>query len=114
MLLIVKCFTIPAQDPFMPFQLQPAEAWDIDVDRLDYLEERPTAGDRWVLNFGPQHPATHTTIRIVLELDGERVPVKPMSAVYIKPGCRHRAVGRLKIINIPVPVFDPEDEWLDA
>ena len=57
----------------MPFQLQPAEAWDIDVDRLEYLEQRPTAGDRWVLNFGPQHPATHTTIRVVLELDGERV-----------------------------------------
>jgi len=26
-----------------------------------------------VLNFGPQHPATHTTLRLVLELDGERV-----------------------------------------
>jgi NADH-quinone oxidoreductase subunit D len=29
--------------------------------------------DRWILNFGPQHPATHTTLRLVLELDGERV-----------------------------------------
>ena len=27
----------------------------------------------WKLNFGPQHPATHTTLRIVLTLDGERV-----------------------------------------
>jgi NADH-quinone oxidoreductase subunit D len=27
----------------------------------------------WTLNFGPQHPATHTTLRIVLRLDGERV-----------------------------------------
>lgn len=29
--------------------------------------------DRWTLNFGPQHPATHTTLQLVLELDGERV-----------------------------------------
>jgi NADH-quinone oxidoreductase subunit D len=28
---------------------------------------------RWTLNFGPQHPATHTTLRLVLMLDGERV-----------------------------------------
>ena len=48
-----------------------------------------------------------------MELDGERVPVKPMTAVMIKPGCRHRAVGRLRIINIPVPAFDPADEWFD-
>jgi len=34
------------------------------------------AGDgdnRWTLNFGPQHPATHTTLRLVLEIDGERI-----------------------------------------
>ncbi|MCG3136748.1 MAG: NADH-quinone oxidoreductase subunit 4 [Phycisphaerae bacterium] len=30
-------------------------------------------GDLWTLNFGPQHPATHTTLRLVLELDGETV-----------------------------------------
>lgn len=28
---------------------------------------------RWTLNFGPQHPATHTTLRLVLEIEGERV-----------------------------------------
>ncbi len=31
------------------------------------------AGSRWTLNFGPQHPATHTTLRLIVELDGERV-----------------------------------------
>ena len=48
-----------------------------------------------------------------LELDGDRVPVRPLTAVMIKPGCRHRAVGNLRIINVPVPAFDPSDECFD-
>ena len=48
-----------------------------------------------------------------MELDGELHPVKPMSTIMIKPGCRHRAIGKLKIINVPIPAFDPEDEWFD-
>ena len=30
-------------------------------------------GDLWTLNLGPQHPACHTTLRHVVELDGERI-----------------------------------------
>ncbi len=48
-----------------------------------------------------------------MELDGERHAVKPGDAILIKPGCRHRAIGRLKVLNVPVPAFDPEDEWFD-
>jgi mannose-6-phosphate isomerase-like protein (cupin superfamily) len=48
-----------------------------------------------------------------MELDGELVPVKPMTSIFIKPGCRHRAVGKLKIVNIPIPAFDAADEWFD-
>jgi mannose-6-phosphate isomerase-like protein (cupin superfamily) len=48
-----------------------------------------------------------------LELDGELVPVQPMTAVMIKPGCRHRAVGKLRIVIVPIPAFDPQDEWFD-
>jgi mannose-6-phosphate isomerase-like protein (cupin superfamily) len=48
-----------------------------------------------------------------MELDGERVPVGPLTTVLIKPGCRHRAVGRMKLVNVPIPTFDPADEWFD-
>ncbi len=58
----------------MPFQLLPADLYDVDIESMDYLKDHSDPeGDRWVLNFGPQHPATHTTLRMILELDGERV-----------------------------------------
>ena len=48
-----------------------------------------------------------------IELDGEKFPLKPMTTVMIKPGCRHRAIGKMKLINVSIPAFDPGDEWLD-
>ena len=48
-----------------------------------------------------------------MELDGERIPVRPMTAIFIKPGCRHRAVGRMTIVNVPVPAFEESDEYED-
>ncbi|SFJ36649.1 NADH dehydrogenase (quinone) subunit D [Planctomicrobium piriforme] len=42
----------------------------VDTQPLATPEEKEYA---WTLNFGPQHPATHTTLRIVLTLDGEKV-----------------------------------------
>ena len=40
----------------------------------------------WTLNFGPQHPATHTTLRIVLKLDGERVVEAVPDIGYLHSG----------------------------
>lgn len=48
-----------------------------------------------------------------IELDGERVPARPMLSVMIQPGCRHRLVGRFRIVNVAIPAFDPADEWFD-
>ncbi len=44
--------------------LQVADTLAPDTPDKEYL---------WTLNFGPQHPATHTTLRLVLTLDGEKV-----------------------------------------
>ena len=40
----------------------------------------------WTLNFGPQHPATHTTLRLVLKLDGERVVKAVPDIGYLHSG----------------------------
>ena len=48
-----------------------------------------------------------------IELDGELSTVKPLTAIFIKPGCRHRIVGKMRIANIAIPAFDSEDEWFD-
>jgi len=61
----------------------------------------------------------HTEIYLILEgdgfmeLDGKLVPVKPFTSVLIKPGCRHRASGRMRIVNVCIPPFDAKDEWFD-
>jgi len=48
-----------------------------------------------------------------IELDGEAVPVAVGTAIMIPPGVRHRAVGRMTILNVVVPPFDEADEWFD-
>ncbi|MCG3127077.1 MAG: NADH-quinone oxidoreductase subunit 4 [Phycisphaerae bacterium] len=55
---------------FQPTTLQPA-----DFD-----------SDLWTLNFGPQHPATHTTLHLVLQLDGERVVACTPHIGYLHSG----------------------------
>jgi len=70
----------------MPYDLQP---YDVDVETTPYVktdEDGQTTGDRWTLNFGPQHPATHTTLRIVMELDGERVARATPHIGYLHSG----------------------------
>ncbi len=47
-----------------------------------------------------------------MELDGELVPVKPGTCVMIPPGVVHRGVGRMTILNLVFPKFDPSDEVL--
>lgn len=48
-----------------------------------------------------------------LELDDEVIELEPQTCVMIKPGCRHRAIGQLKLINVAIPAFDETDEYFD-
>jgi mannose-6-phosphate isomerase-like protein (cupin superfamily) len=48
-----------------------------------------------------------------IELDGRRTPIAPGMCVLIPPLVRHRAIGRMKVLVIVYPKFDPADEWFD-
>jgi len=43
------------------------------IDQYTSIESDDPLGSDMVLNFGPQHPATHGVLRLLLRLDGERI-----------------------------------------
>ena len=48
-----------------------------------------------------------------MELDDQIVPLSPGMAVLIRPGVRHRAVGKMSVLIVVTPKFDPADEFFD-
>ena len=48
-----------------------------------------------------------------MQLDDEIIDVKPGMSIMIRPGTRHRALGKMKVLILVLPKFDPADEWLD-
>jgi NADH-quinone oxidoreductase subunit D len=50
------------------------------------VEESSDKEYLWTLNFGPQHPATHTTLRLILTLDGETIVKAVPDIGYLHSG----------------------------
>jgi mannose-6-phosphate isomerase-like protein (cupin superfamily) len=48
-----------------------------------------------------------------MQLDDETIAVQPGICILIRPGVRHRAIGKMKVLIIVFPKFDPDDEWFD-
>ena len=47
-----------------------------------------------------------------MQLDDQFVDVHPGMSIMIRPGTKHRAIGRMKVLIVVLPKFDPADEWL--
>jgi mannose-6-phosphate isomerase-like protein (cupin superfamily) len=48
-----------------------------------------------------------------MQLNDQLLPVQPGMAIMIRPGTKHRAIGKMKILLVAIPKFDPADEWFD-
>src|SRR5438309_941184 len=56
------------------------------LEALATLPAGPEKDYLWTLNFGPQHPATHTTLRLIVTLDGETVVKAVPDIGYLHSG----------------------------
>ncbi len=69
--------------------------------------EPELAGEHMLINIGPQHPATHGVLRLVLELDGETVVRCIPHIGYLH--CGFEKMGEYRQYNQIVPWTDRED-----
>jgi len=103
-------------------ELKPVEC-PCGLSRRAFISKENSAATLHIVNtkedMQPHYHKKLTEIYLVLEgtgqieLDGKLSPVKPLTAIFIKAGCRHRILGKMRIVNICIPAFDREDEWFD-
>src|SRR5690242_18992784 len=70
-------------------------------------EEPELGGEHMLLNLGPQHPATHGVLRLVVELDGEVVVRCVPHVGYLHSG--FEKLGEYRHYNQIIPLTDRTD-----
>jgi len=48
-----------------------------------------------------------------MQLNDEVISLRPGMGIMIRPGVRHRGLGKMSVLIVVVPKFDPKDEWFD-
>lgn len=75
---------------------------DISIDAAVHYHKKLTEV-YYVLECGPN---------AAMQLDEDRIPLKVGRSVLVPPGVRHRAIGKMKVLIVVFPKFDPADEWM--
>ena len=78
----------------------------VPIDAVPALEPE-LEGEHMLINIGPQHPATHGVLRLVLELDGETVVRCVPHIGYLH--CGFEKIGEYRQYNQIIPWTDRED-----
>src|SRR5881409_471521 len=71
------------------------------------LSESGASGEHMLINLGPQHPATHGVLRLVVELDGETVVRVIPHLGYLHSG--FEKLGEYRHYNQIIPLTDRTD-----
>jgi NADH-quinone oxidoreductase subunit D len=92
----------PGLDPRgAPTRIPLAAAADVET------EEHDLGGEHLLINLGPQHPATHGVLRLVVELDGETVVRVIPHVGYLHSG--FEKLGEYRHYNQIIPLTDRTD-----
>src|SRR5881409_4376614 len=79
----------------------------VPLGAADVAPEPDLAGEHMLINIGPQHPATHGVLRLVVELDGETVVRCIPHIGYLH--CGFEKMGEYRQYNQIIPWTDRED-----
>ena len=79
----------------------------VDRSKRRRRSSRSSTGEHMLINIGPQHPATHGVLRLVLELDGETVVRCIPHIGYLH--CGFEKIGEYRQYNQIIPWTDRED-----
>ncbi len=79
----------------------------VALDSSVMVPEPEMGSDHMLINIGPQHPATHGVLRLVLELDGETVVRCIPHIGYLH--CGFEKIGEYRQYNQIIPWTDRED-----
>ncbi len=76
---------------------------EISVDARLHYHKRLTE-TYYILECGPEAQ---------IQLNDDIIDVHPGMCILIRPGVRHRAIGKMRVLIVVLPKFDPDDEWFD-
>jgi NADH-quinone oxidoreductase subunit D len=98
---------ILVMSPAQTVEIKRSKILEALIDKNISIESDDPLGSDMILNFGPQHPATHGVLRLLLRLDGERV-----IGCVPEVGYLHRGYEKLAE-NMTYHEFIPHTDRLD-
>jgi mannose-6-phosphate isomerase-like protein (cupin superfamily) len=105
------------QIPGVPCPCGEARRAFAEVEEVPYTLHRTEIYDDARVHYHKRLTETYYILECAadaaMQLGSDRISLRRGSCVLIPPGVRHRAIGRMTVLIVACPKFDPADEWFD-